>query len=95
MKNSNSSSDIQFFLGVGTSTDDIRKIIWDHKGFLKGKKNGKRADFSGMDLRNCDFSEENLSGANFEDANVFGCNFVDTKLTGANLKGIEFTHCSR
>ena len=65
----------------------INTILRKHELFLMGKKGGKRADFSGLDLFGLDLSMADLFGVNFEGAKLDGVNLSFANLRYANLCG--------
>jgi len=62
---------------------NIKRILAEHAKWLNGEINGKRADFSGMDL-----SELDMSGLFLKKAL-----FVHTNLTKTVLRGSELAEC--
>ena len=73
------------------SKQEIEKILSAHQKWLKtGGKEGKRADFSGADLRgtnlrHADLRNADLSGTNLHEADLRGANLYKANLSGANL----------
>ncbi len=57
----------------------------EHAKWLKNNEEGKRADFSDVDL-----SEMDLSGMDFSYADMTGVNLGSSNLTGANLSNANF-----
>jgi len=73
---------------------DIENILELHSKWLKGEKDGKRADFSDADLSGADFSNADLRnaifcGANLSDANLCDANFSYSNLSGADFRGAK------
>ena len=76
---------------------DLKQILELHKKWLNNEAGGKRAYFSGADLRDADlsdadlrrayFSGAGLSGAHLRGANLRGADLSDAYLRGANLRG--------
>ena len=58
---------------------ELDKILSDHKLWIEGKPEGKRADLSKADLSEANLSEANLSGANLSGANLYGACLFDTQ----------------
>ena len=63
---------------------EIAAILADHKKWLSGDKDGKRAD-----LRNANLGGANLGGANLGGANLHGTDLGGANLGGANLHGTD------
>ena len=59
---------------------EFDKRMEEHAKWLKNKEEGKRADFSDVDL-----SEMDLSGMDFSYADMTGVNLMNSNLTGATL----------
>ena len=66
----------------------IESMIENHEKWLKDKKEGKRADFSDLELEGYDFGGKDLSSAIFEDAYLRKASFAGTKLVKANMRGV-------
>lgn len=63
-------------------------MLADHlEWFTTEGQEGKRADFTSIDLQGVNFQEANLREAYFESANLEGVNFQEASLRGAMLKG--------
>lgn len=79
--------------------EKINEILEAHKKWLDGKKDGKKAffthvdlckfDFSGADLREADFEEEDLTGAKFAGADLRGANLYGSVLRSADFRGAD------
>ena len=74
-----------------TYTDaDLRKILEDHKHWLKEDVSGwanMRANLSGANLSGANLSRANLSGANLSGADLSRADLSGANLSGANLSG--------
>jgi len=69
---------------------NIKKILADHKKWLKDPLTGKQADLSNANLTdaslaNVDLYKVNLTGANLTNANLNGADLSRAALRGANL----------
>ena len=78
---------------------DINLTLSLHLKWLRGEKDGQRANLSGADLSGANLSganltEANLSGANLSGANLSGANLSDANLTDANLSGANLDFSS-
>ena len=73
------------------TNNELRKIIANHKSWILGDPNGKRADLSGANLRWADLSWANLSGADLSGADLSGANLRWADLSGANLSGADLS----
>ena len=69
--------------------EKIQNILEEHKKFLEGK-GGKKADFSGVDLKNTDLMFVRLENANLENANLRNVKLYNANLENANLRGAKF-----
>ena len=65
---------------------ELDKILLDHKNWMLGKENGKRADLKGADLKGADLTGADLTGANLTGANLTDAILTRADLTFANLK---------
>ena len=75
----------------------LEKILSDHRVWLLGGKDGKRANLLGADLRGayliCAYlSDACLSGANLSDADLRGADLSGANLSGADLSGANLPH---
>ncbi len=73
------------------------KMVQDHEAWLKDGS-GKKADFSGMDLRDHDFVNVDLQKADFEGADIAGmkfirCNLAFVNFKNANMENVVFSKC--
>lgn len=71
--------------------EQILQIFAAHARWYKKEPNGKRADFTGVDLSHSDFSATNFNGAIFVRAKLVGsimscANFYSCDFTGADLQ---------
>ena len=71
--------------------EDLKKVLELHKKWLKGEKEGVKADLSYADLRGVDLSYTNLSyadlsGANLRDVNLKYADLSKADLRSANLR---------
>ena len=70
---------------------ELKDILEKHSLWLRGARNGERANLSGADLREADFgganlSKSDLSGASLRRANLSGANLRGANLREANLR---------
>ena len=75
---------------------ELDAIIEKHKLWLDGKKDGKRANFTGKSLNGLNIAGANLEWANFKSADLTGANLSGANLAlanfkGSNLSGANFT----
>ena len=73
---------------------ELKKILEQHKNWLKGKAGGRRADLRdadlcGADLREADLYGADLRGADLRGVNLSGANLRDADLVDANLRGAD------
>ena len=66
------------------NSEEIRKVLENHKKWLFNEPRGIRADLRGADLRGA-----NLRGANLYGANLYGANLYGADLRGADLREAE------
>ena len=66
------------------NSEEIRKVLENHKKWLFNEPRGIRADLRGADLRGA-----NLRGANLYGANLYGANLYEADLRGADLREAE------
>lgn len=76
---------------------ELGKILWAHERWLRGEKDGIRADLSNIDLYGVDLYRSNLQKANLCDtdlsradlckANLYRANLYNANLCYANLSG--------
>jgi uncharacterized protein YjbI with pentapeptide repeats len=64
------------------NTEELNKILSDHKKWLNNEIGGKRADLRGANLQRA-----NLRGADLQGANLQGASLQGANLQGANLQG--------
>jgi len=65
----------------------VDNMIANHEKYAVNLAGGKRADFSGMNLRRMNFYGHNLNGAIFHAADCRGANFNNCNLFNANFTG--------
>ena len=70
---------------------EIQELLKNHKLWLSGDGDGRRADLTCADLTCADLTGANLTGANLTYANLTGANLTDADLTYANLTGANLT----
>ena len=78
------------------SDEELRKVLNLHEKWLRGEKNGVRADLSCTDLSNKDLSYTNLTAANLDYALLensdLRCSFLNsTNFLGANLRNANLS----
>ena len=71
------------------NSEEIRKMLENHKKWLFNESEGIRADLRGVSLYHADLYEANLRGANLREADLRGANLYRADLTGADLCGAE------
>ena len=69
--------------------EELRKILEKHKLWLKGSKEGKKANLQWADLREADLQKANLRGAELLWADLRGANLQRADLRGADLQGAD------
>lgn len=67
------------------TNEELSVIIKKHGLWLRSKKDGERAVFSGDDLSNVRLDSVNLRGAYIRDVNLQGASLVDVNLLGAKI----------
>ena len=67
------------------NSEEIRKVLENHKKWLFNESGGIRADLCGADLRGAYLCEVNLREANLYEANLCGANLCGANLYKANL----------
>ena len=67
--------------------EELDQILDKHQKWLDGKKNGKCADLSYMDLSCLDMSNRDLSYINFESSNLDFVNMTNVDAISANFDG--------
>ena len=77
------------------SKKEIKEALVLHKAWLEGKKSGKQADFSNVDIGNYDFSHKNLNkaifcGANLKESNFYKASLFETNFFNAQLCKVNF-----
>ncbi|WP_092325843.1 pentapeptide repeat-containing protein [Butyrivibrio sp. YAB3001] len=103
--------DMQISMGMSVLTQkkiekaEFDKRMEEHTKWLKNNEEGKRADFSDVDLSEMDLSgmdfsyadmmgvnlrSSNLAGANLSNANLWGAHMHNADLTGAVIDGTTF-----
>ena len=65
----------------------MKKILEKHAAWLRGDRDGQRADLRWADLRGANLSRADLRGANLSEANLRGANLSEANLRGADLCG--------
>ena len=68
---------------------EIAAILADHKKWLSGDKDGKRAD-----LRNANLGGANLGGADLRNANLHGTDLGGANLDNANLRNADLDNAN-
>jgi hypothetical protein len=86
------------------TADEIKGILSKHLAWIRGERDGIRANLSGADLSGADLSGANLSGANLSGANLseadlygaslYGANLSEADLYGANLSGASLSRAN-
>lgn len=71
--------------------EDLYRILADHKLFLNGDPQGKRANLRGANLCDADLSEANLACADLAGANLSGANLIEANLRGTDLRGANLS----
>ena len=71
--------------------EEIQELLKNHKLWLSGDGDGRRADLMRADLTGADLMRADLTGANLRGANLTGANLRGANLTGANLTGANLT----
>ena len=69
--------------------DEIKELLSNHKKWLEGDSDGKRANLRGANLSWANLSWANLRGANLSGANLRGADLIGANLSGANLRGAD------
>ena len=69
--------------------EELRKILEKHKLWLKGSKEGKKANLQWADLREADLQKANLRGAELLWADLRGANLQRADLQRADLRGVN------
>ncbi len=64
--------------------DELQEILEKHQKWLKGEREGIRADLSDANLRNAD-----LRNANLRNANLWNANLSNTDLSNADLRNAD------
>lgn len=67
--------------------EELKKILEQHKLWLDGDPDGKRANLYGANLRGANLCGADLCGANLREANLCGANLCGADLYGAYLYG--------
>ncbi|MEQ2441643.1 pentapeptide repeat-containing protein, partial [Solibaculum intestinale] len=65
--------------------EEIQELLKNHKLWLSGDGDGRRADLTGADLTGANLTGANLTYANLTDADLTYANLTDANLTDANL----------
>ena len=73
------------------SAKKLKKILEDHKKWIKNSKMGTRANLTGADLSGADLSGADLFKADLSEANLSGANLSGADLTGADLSGADLS----
>ena len=68
---------------------ELDSVLEDHKKWLNGGSDGKRADLSGADLRGADLRGADLRGADLSGANLRRADLSGADLSGADLSGAD------
>ena len=79
------------------NSEEIRKVLENHKKWLFNESGGIRADLCGADLRGAYLCEVNLREANLYEADLRGAdlrgaNLYHADLRGADLRGVNLYH---
>ena len=74
------------------NSEEIRKMLENHKKWLFNESGGIRANLTGANLYQADLCEANLREANLREADlceadIYGANLYHADLRGANLRG--------
>jgi hypothetical protein len=72
----------------------IREALDAHAAWLRGEKDGLRANLSGANLSGANLSGANLSRANLSGANLSGANLSRANLSGADLSGADLSRAN-
>jgi uncharacterized protein YjbI with pentapeptide repeats len=70
-------------------TEQLQKILSDHKKWLYRKEGGSRAHLSGADLSGADLGRADLSGADLSGADLRRADLRGAHLSGADLSGAD------
>ena len=73
------------------NNEDLKEIIRLHDLYLKGNKEGKCANLSGVNLSDAILIDANLSDAILIGANLSGAILIGANLRGANLSGANLS----
>jgi uncharacterized protein YjbI with pentapeptide repeats len=81
------------------SKDELNEILRLHGMWLRGERDGKRANLTGAYLANADLRYANLRyatlrGADLTDANLRGANLTGADLTDANMIGANLRYAN-
>jgi hypothetical protein len=74
---------------VGETT--LEQVLLDHKKYIKGDFEGKKANLHDVDLHGANLREADLSWAYLRGADLDGANLHDVDLHGANLSGADLS----
>ncbi len=69
--------------------NDLPAVLDAHGKWIRGEKDGKRADLRDADLRNADLSGADLSGAKLSGAKLSGADLRDADLRDADLRNAK------
>ena len=72
-----------------SKAEELAEVLARHKKWLRGEKDGKRADFRGADLSRADLSRADLRWANLIGADLRGANLIGADLSRADLRGAD------
>ena len=73
---------------------ELDLVITQHRRWLRDKRFGSRADFTGSTMKNLDISNKYLSGAIFDDTGLFSCDFSNSDLSNIAATGVHFFECN-
>lgn len=78
------------------SQEELKKILKEHKMWLKDEEGGKRADLSGANLmgsnlRAANLTYADLSGVNLSNADLWNTDLIGADLTDANLSNADLS----
>lgn len=73
---------------------DLAEVLKLHKKWLRGEKEGIRANLRGADLSGANLSAANLRAADLSGANLSAANLRSANLSGANLSGANLSEAN-